>query len=541
MTQFHIVTNSVAPSQVRETGSAYIIEDVPFVKPMELAGGYVPEESIQETIDLWDGVPATLRHPRNARGEPVAANRQPETHLGIGEDPYYDGDVARFGKLVIDKDRLEAVDGADAVREALENEEPIDVSSQYAAEDIPPGEYDGAMRKNVERITRPDSVAILPDQRGRCSIEHGCGIDPQLVANAEVSVPLTDDPVSPATGLGEGNGPHQTMQTANILQEARTPEFDSTETSEEQRWGDVSKDLSDVTDALGIDADSVAEMTDDQRQEIASLTLLGDPDADTWRELFFFPVVNPSTGDLNEGGLNAVRGGRGESADIPDSTYASAEAEAERLLADNFDDYDDLVANALTGLLNGVVARLGAVTAANEPAESGVDGAGGDPGGGSQTMDHDQLINDITANSPLTEDALEERDEDALEAIHEDVMAANDDPDDPDEEDTVTDEDYVTHDELEEALDGLADDVADRVTANQEDSTKDELAREIVANSADYDEPEDVREDFPTVAALETKRDQVTDSGGLPGAGADFEANLGDDDDIDVSSGVLTE
>jgi hypothetical protein len=156
-------------------------------------------------------------------------------------------------------------------------------------------------------------------------------------------------------------------------------------------------------------------------------------------------------------------------------------------------------------------------------------------------MDHDQLINDITANSPLTEDALEEQDEDALEAIHDDVMAANDDPDDPDEDDTVTDDDYVTHDELEEALDGLADDVADRVTANQADSTKDELAREIVANSADYDEPGDVREDFPTVAALETKRDQVADDGGLPGAGADFEANFGDDDDIDVSSGVLTE
>jgi transcriptional regulator with XRE-family HTH domain len=190
MTVYHLVTNSVQPQQVRETDGAFVIEDVPFVKPMHLSGGYVPERSIEETAPLWDGAPATLRHARDASGRPIAANRKPEIHLGVAEDPTFDGEFVR-ANIRIQKDRLDAVDGGDAVRDKLESGEQIDVSSQYAARDLPPGEYDGAMRENVEKITRPDSIAILPDQRGKCSIEQGCGIDPQLVANAEVSVPMT--------------------------------------------------------------------------------------------------------------------------------------------------------------------------------------------------------------------------------------------------------------------------------------------------------------------------------------------------------------
>jgi len=192
MTQtLYPVANSVGPNQVRETDDAYVIEDVPLVTNMELAGGYVPESSVRETADKWASVPATLNHPRDDRGQPVAANRQPELHLGTTEEPYYDGTHVR-ANLRVDKGRLDAVGGeADDIRRALESGDPIDVSSQYAAEPLSPGEYDGQHRETVERITRPDSVAILPNKTGVCSIEDGCGINPQLAANAEVSVPMT--------------------------------------------------------------------------------------------------------------------------------------------------------------------------------------------------------------------------------------------------------------------------------------------------------------------------------------------------------------
>jgi len=121
---------------------------------------------------------------------------------------------------------------------------------------------------------------------------------------------------------------------------AREPTFDGTETSEESPWGEVSKDLQDVVDALDIEAENTADLSDDQKQAIAEHTLLGDASADSWGELFFFPVVNYTNSNLNEGALNAVRGGRGAQADIPDDAYDSAEDMAASLLAGHFDGYE---------------------------------------------------------------------------------------------------------------------------------------------------------------------------------------------------------
>lgn len=183
-----LITNSVAPTQVKETDSEYIIENVPFIKPMELSGGYVPRANIKETTPRWDGVPATLNHPRNDRGQPVAADRKPETHIGHVENPRFDGEFVR-ANIRIQKANLQSAAAAD-IKAALENGEKINVSSQYAAQPAPSGEYDGQIRENVEKITRPDSVAILPNQQGKCSVKDGCGINPEMVANAEVQIPM---------------------------------------------------------------------------------------------------------------------------------------------------------------------------------------------------------------------------------------------------------------------------------------------------------------------------------------------------------------
>lgn len=149
-----------------------------------------------------------------------------------------------------------------------------------------------------------------------------------------------------ANELSEQRGeeqPYESMSTHEALQldEPRTPTFDGTETSEEQPWGEVSKDLADVVDALGLaDVETTSDLTEEQKQAIAEHTLLGDPDADSFGELFFFPVVNYTNGNLNEGALNAVRGGRGAQADIADEVYEMAEDMAAELLAENFEGYE---------------------------------------------------------------------------------------------------------------------------------------------------------------------------------------------------------
>lgn len=117
--------------------------------------------------------------------------------------------------------------------------------------------------------------------------------------------------------------------------EARRPEYDGTET---RSWGDIPADtLSHYTENLDLDAESWDDLTQDERSEIASHTLLGETDADTADGGIFFPVVNASTGNLNRGALEAVRSGRGQSADIPQSTYDSAFRMAGRLLNEEFD------------------------------------------------------------------------------------------------------------------------------------------------------------------------------------------------------------
>jgi len=129
--------------------------------------------------------------------------------------------------------------------------------------------------------------------------------------------------------------PYESMSAEALqLDEARTPAYDGTESAD---WSEVSKDLSDVTSAAGIDAETVDDLSGEQKQAIADHTLLGDPEADVWNELFFFPVVNPSNQNLNENALDAVRGGRGAQADIPEDTYDSAEEMARTLLAEEFD------------------------------------------------------------------------------------------------------------------------------------------------------------------------------------------------------------
>lgn len=187
-----LITNSVAPTQVTDNGDHYLIRDVPFVTNMELSGGYVPERSIKETATAWQGVPATLNHPRNNAGKPVPARAKPETHIGEIVDSWYDGEYVR-ANLRLDKDRLQQA-GATAIEDALETGEQIHVSSQYVPNELPAGEYDGQQRDNVEAIAKPDSVAILPNKRGKCDIQDGCGINPQLVANATVSMPMTPTP-----------------------------------------------------------------------------------------------------------------------------------------------------------------------------------------------------------------------------------------------------------------------------------------------------------------------------------------------------------
>jgi hypothetical protein len=499
------VANSVGPTQVRESDDAYIIEDVPFIRPMELAGGYVPEQNVRETASAWDGVPATLNHPRDDSGRPVAANEKPETHLGITGEPHYDGTHVR-GNIRLSKDRLEDLgDEAEDIEEALEAGDPIEVSSQYASVDAPAGEYDGEYRANVERIIRPDSVAILPNGTGVCSVEDGCGINPQMAANSALSLTMAanaDAKFSKGDLLSwswsDGTA-HGRVTDVFVDEGTITRTIDGTEVSKDS--DDAPVYAVEVWRGLADDADGEGEF------DGMALRKEGNRDLSAWED------PPDSVTEM---------GAAGNDGSMSDNSLVTAFRTLWRGLSGS---------QADDGSLPEDLGDSGAVTANN-----------------SDGVDRKTLIDDIVSNSALSESALEARCDEGLQAIHDDVMSENDDSDDSDDStnsDTDTDmsdnpdnpddpaddpaDDKIGLDDLtDEAVDEIESRVQQRVEANRAEEQKEELATEIIANSADYDS--DDREtllDTP-LGVLEDLHSQATSgTAGVPGSGVSGNADAG--------------
>jgi len=544
------VANSVGPQSVRETDDAYIIEDVPIVRPMELAGGYVPEQSVRSTAAEWAGVPATLNHPRDDRGRPVAANRQPETHLGGASETYYDGTHVR-GNIRVEKGRLETVGGETAdIRRALENGEPIDVSSQYAAEPLPPGTYDGDYRSNVERITRPDSIALLPNKTGVCTIEDGCGINPQLAANAEVRVPMTanksDQGMDAAAEAQFDAGDLVRWQTSQgspgtgrvntvVVEPGATVSAEGADVTREATEDEPAYKLDDyVGPEAGYDegvvvksASEIIGAWDDAPDEAMSANM-ETPDE------YVFDNPGEAVEKAQEMGFDGAGDElihtRGEGDDTVFYPAPDREALVERLQEMGDGDGEmsgNAVRSALQTIRQAVMGADDGATPEDLHNTTANDTTTDEPSG----VDREALIDDITSNSPLTEAALDARCNDGLQAIHNDVMAATTDDaegeptDDQPESDTTmsdnTDDDKIGLDDLSaNARDALVDEAVERIEANREDDQKEEIATEIIANSADYDS--DDREallDTPLAVLRDLRAKATSGAAGVPGVG----------------------
>lgn len=139
---------------------------------------------------------------------------------------------------------------------------------------------------------------------------------------------------------------------------ARTPTYSDTEDTE---WNTPTLDrYLESYDSLPdkTEADSVDDLTREQRSLIARKSLLGTAAGETLSDVRFFPVVTPETDALNRRALGAVRSGRGAQAEIPDDALASARREAGELLVDEFDsniEIDNMA--AISDLSEGTLVR----------------------------------------------------------------------------------------------------------------------------------------------------------------------------------------
>lgn len=271
---------------------------------------FFDKEVLKKNIKVWNGKPVSSKHPEGGESccDPKVLEKQ---WLGYVFDTAYNDDKKRVtANLWLHKQR--AYDTLRKVREG----EKIDVSMGIWAElDSVEGWWKEKKYVGTVRSLSPDHLAILSNEQGACSWEDGCGI--RMKKESMINL---------------------------ILSEARYPSFSGIE---EISWGKVGKTFKDYVNGyykhsgenMPKGNDSPVRVKDASlklKRWVARKTLLGDPKAETDRDLIFFPVVNPSTDKLNVGALRAVLGGRGSLADIPTKAKESAMLMAKKLLNSKF-------------------------------------------------------------------------------------------------------------------------------------------------------------------------------------------------------------
>jgi len=579
--QYTLIANSADPEVEERTidGDRYLVaKGVTFIRSMELAGGYVPEQSVANSAPAWDGDPLTINHPKNLPTRPwydpshqgfyVAANTLSSEHqrrkvVGHAEDPTRNDDASVDVNLAVNADRLEAIADGDAVAtededaarellDALENEEPFDVSSQYIPQPLPPGEYDGEHRDEVEAIANTDSIALLPTKPGVCSLEDGCGFKPQqATANTDgrvVRAPVAnaaagaDDPFDGREAGGEAQDSATGMH-ANASNYALTdvsPDDVDEWTDEDWDGGDVvaslpnpsedndAGDLLDATHAVHPTGEEARDAKDNWK-----LPFRAGPDA---------PVNTRALVAINAA-LSGARGGvEGIGQNVAEDVTEWTEEMLEAAPADRYGSIEDgePSANTLLDLGRRFASALGLTDApfANEPAESGADVEGvpsandSDPATGRDSdMKRDTLIDEITSNSKIERDSLEGMGDQCLQATHEHVVANTENEGDGENEDEQTSDDGgsggetladMTVDDLAGALDDQGfvteDDLGEAVANAQEQSEKEQRVKRIIANSSEYGEDDkDALMDTPE-GVLEDIESGVSSNSTLPGA-----------------------
>jgi len=183
----------------------------------------------------------------------------------------------------------------------------------------------------------------------------------------EISAVIGDDTYS--FPLGEP------MQT-NAVKKARRPAYDGIE---EISWEDVPKGFDAYRDAFYEHTEAeqpetpltrIADAPQSMRDWIASKSLLGDPDAEDFSNLAFFPVVNPETNKLNAGAVKAVLGGRGAQADLAPAVLESAQDIARGLLDKVNAQEQSNTTLSIRDMLQAVLGKLGIPFGESESDES---------------------------------------------------------------------------------------------------------------------------------------------------------------------------
>jgi len=138
----------------------------------------VPGDEIAHFVAAWNGIPVTIRHPKQNFGS--ANSPTPDVPI-IGRlynAAWDEAERKLTAEYWIDLESAAKTPEGAAIINAVRNGHVLETSTGYFADEEPtPGNFDGVEYQTVHRNLRPDHIAILPDQIGACSVKDGCGVN----------------------------------------------------------------------------------------------------------------------------------------------------------------------------------------------------------------------------------------------------------------------------------------------------------------------------------------------------------------------------
>lgn len=215
-------------------GRDHLVAPVVAVREMVLKGEFLKDEEIADSLPAWNGRVLPIGHPTDDDGEFVSANT-PDVHGQQVVGQFYEADQADDGSLVgevwvdVEKSKrlaaettddrfvkplavlashADGVDAANMLEElppalnAAANADPDDIlevsTAYFYRRKDAMGTHNGEKYDATQHNIRPDHLALLPNSKGECSAEDGCGA-PRVHVHANVE----------ANGAGDAGGSNE--------------------------------------------------------------------------------------------------------------------------------------------------------------------------------------------------------------------------------------------------------------------------------------------------------------------------------------------
>jgi len=179
---FQTITANRIGSLRKETlvGKEYQVIPVRMIVPGVLTGNRGPllyrENEIAKSVHAWNNVPIVINHPQKD-GKYISA-RQPEVLEKYGVGYVFNAQIKNGnldGEAWVDLAALHRIDPSLAVR--VEEGERLEISTGLGTENLSAnGKFQGKEYTHIAQNFAPDHLAILPDTKGACSLEDGCGL-----------------------------------------------------------------------------------------------------------------------------------------------------------------------------------------------------------------------------------------------------------------------------------------------------------------------------------------------------------------------------